>query len=99
MSVAEPRIKLQANIEGELCESDDELAITLIPEIGRDLCRVEKDEMDYRGYRKDILTENLTERDKAVIICINCEGIMKEACISSSGEQLCSCCEEKHPSM
>ena len=44
------------------------------------------------GYRQDILTENLTKRDEAILICKNCQGIMKEASISQSGEQYCSCC-------
>ena len=67
-----------------------------IAEIGRDLCRVKKDTNKDKkgGYRVKILTEELTERDKAVLICKNCEGIMKEACISSSGEHLCSSCDE-----
>ena len=37
-------------------------------EPGRDLCRVRREEERYGGYKKDILTENLTERDKAVLI-------------------------------
>ena len=73
------------------------------PEIGRDLCRMkifrdgdygeDMQSGDYGGYRKDILTENITEREKAVLICRKCKGIMKEACISERGEQFCSCCE------
>ena len=54
-------------------------------EIGKDLCVM-------YGYIKDILTENLTEREKAILICKSCTGIMKEACISERGEQLCSGC-------
>ena len=56
------------------------------PEIGRVLCRImifrggeygeDMQSGDYGGYRKDILTENLTERDKAVMICNVCNGIM-----------------------
>ena len=64
----------------------------LIEEKGRYLCRVSKYEVKYGGYRIDILTENLNERDKVGFICTVCEGIMKEACISPSGEQFCSCC-------
>ena len=74
------------------------------PEIGRVLCRImifrggeygeDMQSGDYGGYRKDILTENLTERDKAVMICSVCNGIMNEACISERGEQFCSCCCE-----
>ena len=29
-----------------------------------------------------------------LVICEICEGIMREACFTSSGEQFCSCCEE-----
>ena len=63
------------------------------PEIGRNLCRVKRRyEGKYGGYRIDILTDNLNERDKVGFICTICESIMKEACTSSSGEQFCSCC-------
>ena len=67
-----------------------------IAEIGRDLCRVTKDTNKDKkgGYIVNILTEELTERDKIVLICKNCEGIMKEACISSSGERICSGCDK-----
>ena len=51
-----------------------------------------KEEKNYGGYKKDILTENLTEREKASFICTVCEGIMKDACISNLEEQFCSCC-------
>ena len=62
-----------------------------MPEIGRDLCRIKRMKEKY-GYRQDILTENLNEREKAILICKNCQGIMKEACISERGGQYCSCC-------
>ena len=68
------------------------VVVVRIEEKGRYLCRVSKYEGKYRGYRIDILTENLNERDKVGFICTVCEGIMKEACISPSGEQFCSCC-------
>ena len=58
----------------------------------RELCRVERMEGVYGGYRKDILKENLTERDEVLLICENCKGIMREASMSSSGEQFCSSC-------
>ena len=65
------------------------------PERGRDLCRMKTFEGgDYGGFIKDILTENFDERDKAVLICAVCNGIMKDACISTRGEQFCSCCCE-----
>ena len=61
----------------------------------RDLCRVQRDVWNgkYGGYRKDILKESLTDRDEMFLICGICKGIMREACLTSSGEQFCSCCE------
>ena len=83
------------------CVDDSEPTLKL--EIGRDLCRMkifrggdygeDVKSGDYGGYRKEILTENLTEREKAVMVCKKCKAIMKEACISERGEQFCSCCE------
>ena len=74
------------------------------PEIGRDLGRIKllrrrrssvvQQLGDYGGYRKDILIEYLTRREKDILICTVCKGIMKEACLSTSGEQLCSCCDK-----
>lgn len=76
---------------------------TLEHEIGRDLCRVRGEAGEYRGYQKDILTENFSLRDDAFMGCSRCQGIMREACFSSSGEQFCSCCksgsEETYPSV
>ena len=75
------------------------LEITDILEIGRDLCRIKlpsevhNQSGCYGGYRKEILIENVTEREKDILICKKCQGIMKDACISPSGEQFCSCCE------
>ena len=65
------------------------------PEIGKHLCRVKGYGWEYGGYRTDILTENLNERDKVGFICTVCSGIMKEAFTSQSGEQFCSCCRNK----
>ena len=64
-------------------------------EIGkqRTLCRVERINGNYGGYKKDILTENLSEGVDALLICEICDGIMREAYISRSEEQFCSCCE------
>ena len=73
----------------------------LEPETGRDLCRVRKDD-ERKGYRIDILTDNMSERD-AVFFCIRCQGMMREVCTSSGGEQFCSCCkkegEQTHPNI
>ena len=68
---------------------------TLLPEIGRDLCRVRTEGGKYRGYKKDILTENLSERDNAIFVCPRCQGILRELCISTDGEQFCSCCKKE----
>ena len=59
----------------------------------RELCRVKRENGRYGGYKKDILKENLTEREKALLICETCEGIMREASFSNRGGQVCSCCE------
>ena len=73
----------------------------LEPETGRDLCRVRRDD-ERKGYRKDILTDNLSERD-AIFFCNRCQGMMREVCTSSGGEQFCSCCkkedEQTHPNI
>ena len=61
----------------------------------RNLCRVERENWKYGGYRKDILTGNLTERDEALLNCENCNGIMKKARISESGGHFCYCCNER----
>ena len=38
-----------------------------------------------------------------MFVCIRCQGIMREVCTSSGGEQFCSCCKEKteqiHPNL
>ena len=68
---------------------------SLQPEIGRDLCRVRTEGGKYRGYKKDILTENLSERDNAVFMCPRCKGILRELCMSTDGEQFCSCCKKE----
>ena len=71
-------------------------------EIGRELCLV-KVRSGYRGYKRDILTENLSEREITMFVCIRCQGIMREVCTSSGGEQFCSCCKERseqiHPNL
>ena len=79
------------------CFQDFSIAVRPdVAEIGRDLCRVKKDTNKDKkgGYRNNILAEKMAKKLKAVLICKNCEGIMKEACISSSGEQLCSGCDK-----
>ena len=73
------------------------------PDIGRGLCLVRGKNGKYLGYKKDILVENLSERDNTMFVCIRCQGIMREVCLSSGGEQFCSSCkkedEQTHPNI
>ncbi|KAI6647250.1 hypothetical protein LOD99_12247 [Oopsacas minuta] len=70
---------------------------------GRDLCRVRGEGGIFLGFRKDNLTENLSDRESVLLVCKRCQGILREACISSTGEQFCSCCtkgeDQTHPNM
>ena len=68
---------------------------SLQPEIGRDLCRVRTEGGKYCGYKKNILIENLSERDNAISMCPRCKGILRELCMSTGGEQFCSCCKKE----
>ena len=81
----------------------DKYTDSLQPEIGRELCQVEGKNGKYLGYKKDILVENLSERDNTMFVCIRCQGIMREVCTSSGGEQFCSFCkkgdEQTHPNI
>ena len=61
----------------------------------KDLCRVKREDGEYGGYKKEILKENLTEREKLFLICETCKGIMREASMSGSGEQFCFCCDKR----
>ena len=76
---------------------------SLQPEIGRELCLVKGKNGEFLGYKRDILIENLSERDNKMFVCIRCQGIMREVCTSSRGEQFCSCCkkerEQTHPNL
>ena len=62
-------------------------------EEGTELCRVRKKGI-VKGFRKDISTENLSERDYAFLTCSRCDGILREACNSGTGEQFCLCCKK-----
>ena len=54
----------------------------------RSLCRVGLE----GGYLLSILTEKMTDRDKALLTCKVCKGIMRCACFNSDGNQLCVSC-------
>ena len=70
-------------------------SVPLEPETGTELCRVKLEGGSLGGYRSDILTENLSEREGAIYECTKCNGIMKDASLGKAGEQLCSCCIKK----
>ena len=73
------------------------LATELKPDTGRarELCLVTNGGK-YGGYRQDILTENLTERELTFLTCDLCQGVMREACLSSNGEQFCFSCQKEN---
>ena len=74
----------------------DRCVESLQPEIGRELCMVKGKSCGHRGYKRDILTENLSERENTMFVCVRCQGIMREVCISSDGgEQFCSSCKKE----
>ena len=68
---------------------------SLQPEIGRELCLVKGKNGEFLGYKREILIENLSERENKMFVCIRCQGIMREVCVSSDCEQLCSCCNKE----
>ena len=72
----------------------EKYVVSLQPEIGKELCLVKGNNGEFMGYKRDILIENLSERD-IIFICIRCQGIMREVCTSSDGEQFCSCCKKE----
>ena len=66
----------------------------LSPENGIELCRV-REEGVVRGFKKDILTDNLTEREKGLLVCPRCQGILREACFPNTGEYFCLSCKKR----
>ena len=68
---------------------------SLQPEIGREICLVKGKNGEFLGYKRDILIENLSERENKMFVCIRCQGIMREVCVSSDCEQFCSCCKKE----
>ena len=61
-------------------------------ERGRNLCLMKIYGGLYGGYKKEIITENMTERELTTYICPKCEGIVRDACTSKSGKPICSSC-------
>ena len=70
-------------------------SVPLEPETGTELCRIKLEGGSLGGYRSDILTENLSEREIVIYKCTRCNGIMKDASISNIGEQSCGCCKRE----
>ena len=70
-------------------------SVPLEPETGTELCRVKLEGGSLGGYRSDILTENLSEREGAIYKCTRCNGIMKDASLSRNGESFCTDCKKK----
>ena len=70
-------------------------SVPLEPETGTELCRVSLEGGSLGGYKSDILTENLSERENNMLTCLRCKGIMKDASISNNGEQMCVFCNRK----
>ena len=71
------------------------ISVPLEAETGIELCRVKVEGGSLGGYRSDILTENLSERECTMLTCPRCNGIMKDASITNTGEQLCVCCKRE----
>ena len=66
--------------------------VPLMAEIGTELCRIKLEGSLLGGYKCEILTENLSEREVNTYRCPRCEGIMKDGSISNKGEQSCVYC-------
>ena len=71
-----------------------------VAEVSIELCRVKGEGGSLRGYIREMITENLSERERTIYRCPRCEGIMKDCSTTEKGEQLCACClgvgEESH---
>ena len=44
---------------------------SLQPEIGRELCLVKGKNGEFLGYKRDILIENLSERERTRCLCVS----------------------------
>ena len=58
-------------------------------------CCVISDGGKIRGYKKEIIVENLSKREIVFLICPRCQGILRDACLLTNGEQACLCCTNK----
>ena len=93
LSVPSESINSQLSVPSESINS--QLSVpseSIIPERGRYLCLVKKHGGLYGGYKKELITENMTERELTTYICPSCKGIVRDPCTSSSGKPICYCC-------
>ena len=66
--------------------------VPLVAEVDVELCRVKGEGGSLKGYRCEIVTENLSERERTIYKCLRCKGIMKDCSTSKRGAQMCACC-------
>lgn len=56
-----------------------------------DLLFIKKDGTGYVGYSQNLLLAELTDIEKSLLTCIECEGILKDACLADKGYK-CQIC-------
>ena len=75
---------------------------TIINKIIKDLIFVDTRETSYKrgGYKKELVTQNLTVMEESLVVCSVCRGIMHETCSIRGGlAQVCESCvgeEDSH---
>lgn len=48
--------------------------------------------LSYGGYKKVLLTEQLSSRDNKLLVCNSCEGVLLNAISNQNGDVVCECC-------
>ena len=48
--------------------------------------------ISYRGYKRMLLSEQLSSREESLLLCQTCEGVLFKASSDQSEEVLCECC-------
>ena len=74
-------------------------SVPLEPETVTELYLVKLDGGSLGGYRSDILTEKLSERENTMLKCLRCKGIMKDTSINTTGESFCFRCMREDESI
>ena len=77
---------------------DFECCLNPIPEIGRNLCRISLRKEGHGGYKEDFLTENLSKREKTILMCKTCDGLI-ETRRDAMTKHLSEDCKEKELSV